>query len=280
MDPVPVDRPVPPRPKLPKAFGVLNVVFGLPLFLCGLTCLRPVAPTLSQLEVFRFEPELFQHVYEQQRETLLETLKTREQSAKNESEKLAIRQQRMAFETNKNPRIADQVDQKVVNHGLERITWYLWADVVTGAILNLLMLASGIGLIQLHEWARRMALWVAGLKIVRIVALAVFFVLVVVPAASKTMQALLATDFGKVVFAQQQADQMPTKPGAPPTQVVDPKSLAPWYPVVGNTLTLLFATAGLIYPAISLVALSRPSAKAACEEAFTEGSNDSSDFSF
>ncbi len=269
MDPAPVDHVVTPRPTLPRAIGVLSVAFGLPLFLCGLTCLKPVAPTLAQFEVIQYEPEVFQHMYEQRRNAVIDLLKGCEESAKAEADKLKFRKQREELEA-KTVKIVDQVDQKVVNHGLERMTWYLWADVVTGAILNLLMLASGIGLIQIQEWARKMAVWVAFLKIVRLVALAVFLFVVVVPPVSKSMEVLFNTDLGKVMITQRQLEQAALQPGTGPPPPIDPRQLGEWYKPIGNLLTVLFTGLSLIFPTAALIVLTRPSAKAACETLVVE----------
>src|SRR6202040_3864502 len=83
--------------------------------------------------------------------------------------------------------------------------WYLWADLATGPVLNLLMLASGVGLTQLRVWARKMALWVAVLKIVRILALTLIFTLVIVPQASRAIDSIAHTELGKVLIARTNA---------------------------------------------------------------------------
>ncbi|WP_422926123.1 hypothetical protein [Singulisphaera sp. PoT] len=271
MDSASVDRPVSPRPKLAKTIGVLNVLFGLPLFFCGLVLLQPVAPTLAQFEVLTYEPESWQYMYEQQRSMLIERLKAQEAALKDESAKQAIRQQRIEFE-NKDAKIADQLDQKVVNRGLERFTWYLWADILTGAILNLLMLASGIGVFQLHEWARRMAIWVASLKIVRLIFLAIFFLAVVVTPLSKFCLAVMNTDLGKVLVASgYQAEGNSPAPGVPAASSFEAQLLA-----FSTISTIFFTFVAILYPTISLILLTRPSTRVACEEASAALVDDSS----
>jgi hypothetical protein len=54
-------------------------------------------------------------------------------------------------------------------------------DVITGVAINVAMIAAGVGLRRLRRWGRTLALWVAGLKIVRLLALQIFTLLVTGP---------------------------------------------------------------------------------------------------
>ena len=62
-----------------------------------------------------------------------------------------------------------------------RLAIYYFAEVTAGMVLNVLMVISGVGLLGLAEWGRRLAIGVAWLKIVRWVAMVVVTMVVIVP---------------------------------------------------------------------------------------------------
>src|SRR4051794_39976282 len=68
-------------------------------------------------------------------------------------------------------------------------------DAVTGLVLNLMMLASGIGLINLGRWGASLWAWTAWGKLARLVLLwGFFYIVVVTPSFSENMaRSLLAT---------------------------------------------------------------------------------------
>src|SRR5205823_4367591 len=68
---------------------------------------------------------------------------------------------------------------------------YMVTDAASGLLLNLLMLVSGIGLLALKGWGRVLALWVAGLKIVRLVALYGYCALAVAPVWAQQMRTMM-----------------------------------------------------------------------------------------
>ncbi|MBV8228408.1 MAG: hypothetical protein JO329_00360 [Planctomycetaceae bacterium] len=262
---------VSPQPGLLRTIGILNFIFGGLLFACGLNCLGWFGPMLATLQLIRLDPEEAQIHFDNFKRTMIATLRDREASA-TDAERTRIKKSRVELEA-LHPRIGDQLDLKKINRGLRWLTWYLWADVVTGPILNLLMLASGIGLMQLKCWARTMGLWVAAAKLVRLAALTIFLVAMVIPRMSKVADELMASDFGRVLITSALAQQGARQGGDVPVAQIDPKDLVPIMTGMSDIAAVLLLGFGAIYPALTLVVLSRPAARAACreDEAETDG---------
>ncbi|MBV8075277.1 MAG: hypothetical protein JO284_02720 [Planctomycetaceae bacterium] len=262
---------VSPQPGLLRTIGILNFIFGGLLFACGLNCLGWFGPMLATLQLIRLDPEEAQIHFDNFKRTMIVTLRDREASA-TDAERTRIKKSRVELEA-LHPRIGDQLDLKKINRGLRWLTWYLWADVVTGPILNLLMLASGIGLMQLKCWARTMGLWVAAAKLVRLAALTIFLVAMVIPRMSKVADELMASDFGRVLITSALAQQGARQGGDVPVAQIDPKDLVPIMTGMSDIAAVLLLGFGAIYPALTLVVLSRPAARAACreDEAETDG---------
>lgn len=262
---------VSPQPGLLRTIGILNFIFGGLLFACGLNCLGWFGPMLATLQLIRLDPEEAQIHFDNFKRTMIATLRDREASA-TDAERTRIKKSRVELEA-LHPRIGDQLDLKKINRGLRWLTWYLWADVVTGPILNLLMLASGLGLMQLKCWARTMGLWVAAAKLVRLAALTIFLVAMVIPRMSKVADELMASDFGRVLITSALAQQGARQGGDVPVAQIDPKDLVPIMTGMSDIAAVLLLGFGAIYPALTLVVLSRPAARAACreDEAETDG---------
>ncbi|MBV8385056.1 MAG: hypothetical protein JOZ63_20895 [Planctomycetaceae bacterium] len=262
---------VSPQPGLLRTIGILNFIFGGLLFACGLNCLGWFGPMLATLQLIRLDPEEAQIHFDNFKRTMIATLRDREASA-TDAERTRIKKSRVELEA-LHPRIGDQLDLKKINRGLRWLTWYLWADVVTGPILNLLMLASGIGLMQLKCWARTMGLWVAAAKLVRLAALTIFLVAMVIPRMSKVADELMASDFGRVLITSALAQQGARQGGDVPVAQIDPKDLVPIMTGMSDIAAVLLLGFGAIYPVLTLVVLSRPAARAACreDEAETDG---------
>ncbi|MHC5540157.1 hypothetical protein ACYOEI_18205 [Singulisphaera rosea] len=263
-EPQSLEPPVKPRAELVKTIGMLNLVFGGALFLCGLGCLHPIAPILADFKPFTYETEMTQLVYEQYRGQLIGILADQEKKATDARDKARLKQERMAWEANRT-KIVDQLDVKAINRDLFWLPYYLWADVVTAPILNLLMLASGLGLVQLKSWARAMGLWVARLKILRLVLLTLFLFVCVVPPTSRILASMLSTDFAKVAIAIKAAKDGTNAGDVPLKAQFTPDDLRPVFRFMGHFYAVGLLAFGAVYPSISLIILTRPGARLACE---------------
>lgn len=276
QEPQSLESSIKPRAELVKTIGMLNLVFGGALFLCGLGCLHPIAPILADFEPFTYETEMTQLVYEQYRGQLITILAEQEKNATDAREKERLKQERLTWEANRT-KIVDQLDVKAINRDLYWLPYYLWADVVTAPILNLLMLASGLGLVQLKTWARGMGLWVARLKIIRLVVLALFLLVCVVPPTSRILASMLSTDFAKVAIAIKTAKDGSKAGDVPLKAQFTPDELRPVFRFMGNFYAIALLGVGAVYPSIALIILTRPGARLACELASEAEPEDESD---
>jgi hypothetical protein len=250
-----MDKLVIPTPQGPKTIGILNIVFGSILLLC-LPCagayMALIANLGSIMEAQAQEIQARQKVV-QQRD--LENLAQREQAATTEAGKAQIRSERQALLARPAPPATPKMD--FMTGGLKdpRVVGHYAVDLGSGMILNILMLATGIGLVRLREWGRRMGIWVAGLKVARLLALTASAILVVIPVTTRTMQRDIAAEFQRQA-AQGGAAPVPAGAGA-----------ADFVRAMG-TMSTIYAVGllvlGSIYPAITLAVLTRPGSRAAC----------------
>lgn len=122
-------------------------------------------------------------------------------------------------------------------------------DVVTGLVVNLMMLASGIGLINIHRWGARLWTWTAWIKIARLVVLwGFFYIVLVTPSFSENMaRAALA--------------MMNPRLGA--RGVPSLGQLTRLYAIINLIMAVAMIILGAIYPALSLWMLGRPGVRAA-----------------
>jgi len=244
-----------PRTAIPKTIGILNIVFGSLLLLCGICSGLGLAMQSAMGPMLAVQQKQFQQMMEADRQRKLQELQDREQAAQNEEEKAAIQARQKALKAQPLPKMPDiaKFSQQV---GFQA---YWIVDVVTGLILNILMVVSGIGLLHFKEWGRQQGLWVAALKIVRLVAVYGFFILVVVPNMAKAFTTM---------FQEMAAEMAKTAP--PGQRVPGPAEMGQmgtllgiWYTAFAIGMIIL----GVIYPVIVLILLSRPRVNSACAPA-------------
>jgi hypothetical protein len=122
-------------------------------------------------------------------------------------------------------------------------------DALTGVPITVLMLATGIGLINLKRWAARVWVVVSWLAILRIFLLGGYFILEVGPSFSETLSTAVIE-----MFRQQ---------GMAPARIPPIQQFQRIYSImflIGGILMIVF---GSIYPVLSIWLLGRPGPKAA-----------------
>jgi hypothetical protein len=127
---------------------------------------------------------------------------------------------------------------------------------ISGMILNVLMVIAGVGLLGLAEWGRRLAITVAWLKIVRWIAMIVVTLVLILPITVKKVQKM--TDS---IQAQVQAQAKSGGRPAPPMPMLNLSMFTSIAGAFGMIFTALIAS---IYPALSIWFLTRLPARAAC----------------
>jgi hypothetical protein len=255
-----------PNPQIPRSFGMMNLVFGILLFLLGAGFLAAyiIAPGFQKKLVVNIKEQ--QETAKARRDAELVDIKAKETAArakeaaaktKEETEKAkeeltSIKEEREALENHVEPDLSAMTDMMGWNVMSDiRLTIYYFSEVISGMVLNVLMVISGVGLLGLAEWGRRLALGVAWLKILRWVAMLVVTLIVIVPIMSEKMDKMF----------QQVQTQAQSRGKTAATPMVGLGQMTAIVSAIGVVFSALVAS---IFPGISLWFLTRPPTRAAC----------------
>jgi hypothetical protein len=240
-----------PNPQIPRNFGLMNLIFGGILLLLG----------AGQAALTVYGPKLFQPLEDQfkerfkeenaKRETRIAELKDQIKVAKTEDEKANLQTELLGLQKKPelDPKMFDQAKSLQTD---PRILAYTYTEMITGIILNVLMVVSGVGLLMLAEWARRLAVAVGWLKILRWVTIVAATAFVILPITTAKMEPMLR----KVQM------QVAAGPGG------GASSFAVMATQMQAVLTIVTSVASAviacIYPVFLIWFLTRPKARAAC----------------
>lgn len=245
----------PPATSAHKMIGTLNVLFAGIMLLCGVCSGASVLMQVAMAPVSEsYQKQMFEGMeakMQQDREQRIAELKQQEEEAADDEQKAVYAAEREALE--QQPPANMPMADIMAAYRDPRLIGYMIADFSSGILFNLLMLASGIGLIASRSWARIMGLWVAWLKIARLVLVYGFAIAVVVPVFSKAM--------GEMMDKM----QIPQQPGAPPMPDMG-QTVATVYGIALSAGAVMMILFGAVYPIIMLWVLTRPAVKAACGE--------------
>jgi hypothetical protein len=197
-----------------------------------------------------------------QRDADMAKLLEKEKAAESETEKEDLRQQRLNLENVGDLELdIHPMEMFGVNNPL--MIRYAMTEVISSMLLNLLMLAAGIGLVLRQEWGRKLGLGVAAFKILRLLAVYSYFALVISPLMGKGMDDF----FQKAVEAQK---KQAAKQGNAGGAMIGPQrpEIAKAIVVAYTGFAVAFIVLGSIYPAITLWLLSTEEARAACVSRF------------
>src|ERR1043165_4714618 len=164
----PSPSPEPPKTSIPTTIGILNIIFGSLMMLCIL-CSSMYLAVMGAIgaPINAIQQQQFQQALQTERLQKLQRLREQEQAAKDEKEKADLKAKQKALEEQPLPKMPDFT--KFMREQ-SFVSWMI-ADYVSGLILNLAMVISGIGLLRRKEWGRVSGIWVAILKIVRLIVL-------------------------------------------------------------------------------------------------------------
>src|SRR5581483_6976284 len=249
----------PPNTGAPKVIGVLNIVFGCLLLVCGICSSLNLALQSALGPMMAGQNQGFQQAMRDERQRQVRALEEQEKAAEDEKEKAELRAQQKAIQARPLPQMPDM--SKFARDVQFQV--YFIVDMASGFLLNIAMIVAGAGLCGLREWGRVAALWVAGLKIVRLVAVYGFFALAVVPGMVQQITATFREMF----------DEM-AKAGPPGQKMPGAAELAQMSTAMGVMMTagaIVMVVLGVIYPAIVLIVLTRPRVKAACARRAASG---------
>ena len=236
-----------PNTGIPRTFGLLNVIFGVMLLLGGIGSVAWVlmAPTFGKAMQAQRRETLAKAKAE--REARIADLKKQEAAAKTEAEKEQLRTERETAESVPEP--PEPPDVTIWDtYADPRYRAYFCGEVSLGIVLNIAMIVAGAGLLATAEWGRRLAIWVAWGKIVRLVAMAVITLTLIVPMTAEYTQPSLDK-----IAAQ-------ARLGGPAMS----NQMAQVMAILGAVGAVGFTVVGSIYPGLAIWFLTRPRARAAC----------------
>jgi hypothetical protein len=248
----PLRKMVAPNFRTPRLIGIFSVVFASELLIVGF-CLGGYAAIMPMIGRFTSTAQKQMDAQvESANKAELAALAVREKKAKTDEEKIDVAARRKEIESRtKNP-LSSVMALNQVTLNRTFIT-YSWADVLTGMTLNVMMLAAGIGLLSWRPWSRRLAIWTAGLKIVRLVLLYGFFIIAIVPPYAKQLGDAVEQMMG--ASAQMSGGKAPIVASGFYTKV---------YTVMYSGFGVGVIVTGVIFPAIVIWCLTRPSVVSAC----------------
>jgi hypothetical protein len=244
-----------PNPQIPRSFGLMNIIFGSLLLLvgAGTAVWYFLAPTLTRQ--IQSELKKGEETRKAQHDAKLAELKRREAAAKTEEEKQEVQDELTLLEKDLEPDIPNMDDLFGMNMLTDiRIVSYTVGELATGILLNVLMIISGAGLMAMAEWARRLAIWVAGLKILRWVAMSVVTMVLILPITLEKTQRM---------FQQQVVVQSKTQTGGKPVLIATAQ-MTRMMAIASAVFIIFEAVVASVYPALSLWFLTRPPTRAAC----------------
>ena len=171
-----------PNPQVPRSFGLMNIIFGSLLLLLALGhgfwyLYTPTFTRQMQERLNKAEADA-----KAERDERIANLKKLEAEAKTKEEKAVLKDELDSIEKKTSVSVMPFSNLSSMNvMSDKRIAAYYAVEVSAAVILNVLMIVSGAGLLGLAEWARRMAIVVAQLKILRWIAMTVTLMVLVLP---------------------------------------------------------------------------------------------------
>jgi hypothetical protein len=232
---------------------MLNIIFGILLILyaTGVMLMTAIGPRFQNAMITQMERE--QASKKAERDSKIADLKKKEASAKTKEEKESIAEEREVLEKRVEPDLSGVMKGAVGMASDKRLLAISYTSEITGVILNILMVISGVALLRMSDWGRRLALTIASLKIVRWVAITVVTLVVIVPMTTEMTQKMF-NEIEKQTKAQSGGRPMPF-----PTTLFS--QFAAIASAVTSVMTAVFAS---IYPVLSIWFLTRPATRAAC----------------
>src|SRR5262249_52661785 len=105
-----------PRPQtgMVKTIGILNILFGGMLLLCGLGCLASSAQAVLGTSPMQIDPKSAQTFFDELRNQRIKDLRAREKAATKDEDKEKIAKELSEVEA-KHPRVEDEIDFPKVN---------------------------------------------------------------------------------------------------------------------------------------------------------------------
>jgi hypothetical protein len=249
-----------PNTRAPKIVGLLNVNFACLLLLFGLAYSAVYVTAPMMMRWLTFVAERLDQDVAARKKADLERLTEDEAKATTDQEKETIRAKMAEVEDRPKPMLPVMDMAKLGSE--PRLHVWTGIELFSGIALNVALLVSGVGLLTLKPWARKLAIGTAAVKIVRLTILYGYAILVIIPPMSKMVGEMVGP-----MMTQNQAAMGRTGPMVPVDMLVK------MYTITYSIMAVMMIVFGSVYPALVLWFLTRPNVKAACAEPFVGKGN-------
>ena len=252
-----------PTPQPVKTIGLLSIIFGSILLLLGLISVASLALMPTWTRIMESQQARVQQQADEaadnRKKADLAGLAVREKAATTPDQREALARERQAIASRPRPFVPDTtMGMKMVNERYYMV--YNIADSMTGVPLNIALIVAGVALMRMKRWARSLAMYVAGLKLLRLGVMLVYVVMVLAPNMTKSM----AREFDKMGM-QISVQQGGNAANAKKVQGM----MRTMTQVMGASISggyALYFVLATIFPIASLVVLNRPGARAALRD--------------
>jgi hypothetical protein len=248
---------------LPRAFGVMNIVFGLILLTC-LPCLVGYVALIANVgKIVETSNARVEVAFQKGRTAQLKSIEARQKKAETPEEKQSlIRERQRVLATSAPVPPAPDMGPYFGAFKDWRVIACYAGDVATSMVFNLAMIISGVGLVRLREWGRKSALWIAGIKVVRLVLVCAAYYFIAGPISSASFEKAYLENIRYLENASGKPEVEGTSiHGSPEAAAArSAQSMRAMNTVSVGALLIL----GAIYPILSLWLLQTPDAIAAC----------------
>ncbi len=257
-----------PKPQICKTIGILNIVFGTILIFYGLCSgismlMMPYMTRMMETQQKTMEAKV-QADFEASQKKRLDEIDVELEAAKTDEERAEIEARKAAVLNRPKPYIPNSMIGLKISSSPE-MQAFTWGDVITGELLYIPLLISGIGLIQMREWSRKLSIWVYRIWIVRLVVFVVLGVAVITPMMTTAMDKEFA----------QMGDQMQQQMGPKGAGVKKTMRQVSRFAgaATGGAYVLQYGVS-MLFPGIALYFITRPGARAACLESRPDSEDD------
>ena len=235
-----------PNFRTARLMGIFNALFAVEILACGLLMSAYVATLPLMARAMKQFTSQIEQQADRQKQTALKGLDEEAAKATTEAEKTAIAARREKIETAPKVMLAPGVDFSKMGFDDPTILTWSWVELLSGMGLNVMLLASGVGLMHWKPWGRTLGIWTGVLKIARLLVFYLLFIIFIVPPMSKV--------FGELAVDMMQQQQAAVgRQGGPPKDV-----FVRIYAVMYTVMGVGFAATGVIYPAVMVWILTRP----------------------
>lgn len=228
------------RPTAVTVIAISNIVFAL---LCSCVyCTWTAMPAMMDFQkpVFR---QIEREIEAEQKKEIARLLQKR-QAAKTQQERQQIDAQIIAIKAAKMPEMSKLFEAFTA----PQMKAFYYGVGIVGIVLNLLFLVSGVGLLAMASWARKLAIGVSILRILEVLFSTAYNIFVIAPAMGQAMQEWF------------EAMQKAVPPGAPPPPMPNMTAFMQFWSVMGSLFTMVLHCA---WPTVVLIVLFLPSVQEA-----------------